>query len=142
MPSGVPAHTDNRPVRVHHIVVDAHDLPGLARFFTQAPGRKVLPGREREIVIGTDQNAAAGMCFMPVTDPKRVKGRVHLDLRAALCENGAGARIAAMTMREIADSLSSPASRSASHRARTCADVTVITSGPGLARLPRTAGPT
>jgi glyoxalase superfamily protein len=24
------------PVRLHHIVVDAHDLPGLARFWTQA----------------------------------------------------------------------------------------------------------
>jgi len=80
MQCGVPAHTDGMPVRLHHIVVDAHDLPGLARFWTQALGWKVLSEREREIVIGTDENAPVGMCFMPVTDPKTVKNRVHLDL--------------------------------------------------------------
>jgi hypothetical protein len=67
------AHTDSMPVRLHHIVADAHDLPGLARFRTQAPGWKVLCAREGEIVIGTRENAAAGLCFMPVTDPKTVK---------------------------------------------------------------------
>jgi hypothetical protein len=71
------------PVRLHHIVVDAHDLPRLARFWTQAPGCKVLSEREREIVSGTDENAPAGMCFMPVTDPKTVKNRVHLDLTSS-----------------------------------------------------------
>ncbi len=68
------------PVRLHHIVVDAHDLPRLARFWTQALGWKVLSEREREIVIGTDENAPIGMCFMPVADEKIVKNRVHLDL--------------------------------------------------------------
>ena len=58
----------------------AHDLPGLARFWTQALGWKILSQQEREIVIGTDENAPVGMCFMPVTDPKTVKNRVHLDL--------------------------------------------------------------
>ena len=71
------------PVRLHHIVVDAHDLPGLARFWTQALGWKVLSERENEIVIGTDENAPVGMCFMPVTDPKTVKNRVHLDLTSS-----------------------------------------------------------
>ena len=78
--SGVPAHTGSMPVRLHHIVIDAYDLPGLARFWTQALGWKILSEREREIVIGTDENAPVGMCFMPVTDPKTVKNRVHLDL--------------------------------------------------------------
>ena len=83
MQSGVPAHTDSMPVRLHHIVVDAHDLPGLARFWTQALGWKVLSEREREIVIGTDENAPVGMCFMPVTEPKTVKNRMHLDLTSS-----------------------------------------------------------
>jgi hypothetical protein len=48
-------------------------LPGLARFWTQALGWKVFSERENEIVIGTDENAPVGMCFMPVTDPKTVK---------------------------------------------------------------------
>ena len=74
------------PVRLHHIVIDAHDLPGLARFWTQALGWKVLSEREREIVIGTDENAPVGMCFMPVTDPKTVKNRVHLDLTSSAAD--------------------------------------------------------
>jgi hypothetical protein len=68
------------PVRLHHIVVDAHDLPSLARFSAQALGWKILSEREREIVTGSDENAPVGICFMPVTDLKTVKNRVHLDV--------------------------------------------------------------
>ena len=68
------------PVRLHHIVVDAHDLPRLARFWTQALGWAVLSERPREVIIGPDENAPVGMCFMPVSDEKTVKNRVHLDL--------------------------------------------------------------
>ncbi len=74
------------PVRLRHIVVDAHDLPGLARFWTQAPGWKVLSGRENEIVTGTDESAPAGRCFMPVAGPKAVKNRVHLDLTSSAAD--------------------------------------------------------
>jgi len=68
------------PVRLHHVVVDTHDLPSLARFWTQALGWTVLSERENEIVIGPDDDAPVGMCFMPVADPKTVKNRVHIDL--------------------------------------------------------------
>jgi catechol-2,3-dioxygenase len=74
------------PVRLRHIVIDAHDLPGLARYWTQAPGWQVLSERENEIVIGTGQNAPAGMCFMPVTEPTTVKNRVHLDLTSSAAD--------------------------------------------------------
>jgi hypothetical protein len=67
-------------VSLHHIVIDAHDLPGLARFWTEVLDWRVLSEREREIVIGTDEHAAIGICFMPATDVKSVKNRVHLDL--------------------------------------------------------------
>jgi predicted enzyme related to lactoylglutathione lyase len=80
------AHTVGMPVRLHHIVIDAHDLPTLARFWTQALGWKVLSQRENEIVLGTDENAPVGMCFMPVTDPKTVKNRVHLDLTSSAAD--------------------------------------------------------
>ena len=63
------------PVRLHHIVAGAHDLPGLARFWTQAPGWMNLS--EREIVIGTEEDAP-GLCLVPVTDPKTVKNRVQI----------------------------------------------------------------
>ena len=74
------------PVRLHHVVIDAHDLPGLARFWTQALSWKVLSARENEIVIGTDENAPVGICFMPVTDRKTVKNRLHLDLTASAAD--------------------------------------------------------
>jgi len=80
MPPGIRRHTGCMPVRLHHIVIDAHDLPRLARFWTEALGWKVLSEREGEIVIGTDENAPVGICFMPVTDAKVVKKRVHLDI--------------------------------------------------------------
>ena len=67
-------------VHLHHIVIDAHDLPRLAQFWTQVLGWRILSEREREIVIGSDETAPVGICFMPVTYPKTVKNRVHLDL--------------------------------------------------------------
>jgi predicted enzyme related to lactoylglutathione lyase len=88
MQSGLPAHTDRMPVRLHHIVIDAHDLPALARFWTQALGWKILSERDREIVIGTDENAPAGICFMPAADPKTVKNRLHLDLTSSAQDRG------------------------------------------------------
>jgi predicted enzyme related to lactoylglutathione lyase len=74
------------PVRLHHIVVDAHDLPTLARFWTQALGWKVLSEREREIVIGAADDAPVGICFMPVAGPKTAKNRVHLDLTTSAAD--------------------------------------------------------
>ena len=74
------------PVRLRHIVVDADDLPGLARFWARALSWKVLSERETEIVIGTGENAPVGMWFMPVTDPKTVKNRVHLDLTSSAAD--------------------------------------------------------
>jgi predicted enzyme related to lactoylglutathione lyase len=68
------------PIRLHHIVIDTRDLPALARFWTQALGWRILSEQEREIVIGSDENAPVGICLMPVSDPKTVKNRVHIDL--------------------------------------------------------------
>ena len=67
-------------VSLHHIVIDARDLPALARFWAQVLDWRILSEREREIVIGVDDNASVGICFMPVIDKKTVKNRVHLDL--------------------------------------------------------------
>jgi hypothetical protein len=67
-------------------VVDAHDLPGPARFWAQALGWKILSVHANEIVIGTHENAPVGMYFMPVTDSKTVKNRVHLDLTCSAAD--------------------------------------------------------
>ena len=77
------------PLRLHHIVIDTHDLPGLARFWTQALGWRVLSERDQEIVIGPDVTAPVGICFMPVTDVKTVKNRVHLDLTTSAADRDA-----------------------------------------------------
>jgi hypothetical protein len=76
------------PVTLHHVVVDTHDLPSLARFWSRALGWPVLSERENEIVIGPDVNAPIGMCFMPVSDVKRVKNRVHLDVTTSAGDRG------------------------------------------------------
>jgi Glyoxalase-like domain len=69
------------PVRLHHIVIDGHDLPSLARFWADALGWAVLSSRQREVVIGPSLDAPVGLCFMPAgPTPKTVKNRVHLDL--------------------------------------------------------------
>jgi predicted enzyme related to lactoylglutathione lyase len=67
-------------VSLHHVVIDAHDLPAMARFWAQVLGWRILSEREREVVIGADATAPVGICFMPVTDVKTIKNRLHLDL--------------------------------------------------------------
>ncbi|WP_406394054.1 VOC family protein [Streptomyces sp. NBC_00887] len=68
------------PLSLHHLVIDAHDLPALARFWAEVLGWRILSEREREVVIGADESAPVGICFMPVADRKVVKNRLHLDL--------------------------------------------------------------
>jgi hypothetical protein len=69
-------------VRPHHLVIDSHDLPGLARFWAAALGWQVLSERPREVVIGPELDAPFGICFMPSPDRKATKNRLHLDLTA------------------------------------------------------------
>jgi hypothetical protein len=90
------------PVTLHHVVVDTRDLPGLARFWTQALHWKILSERDREIVIGPDENSPVGLCFMPVTGPKTVKNRVHLDLTTEAADRDAEiARLLALGARRV-----------------------------------------
>jgi predicted enzyme related to lactoylglutathione lyase len=77
------------PLALHHVVIDAHDLPRLARFWAQALGWQILSEREREVVIGPEATAPVGICLMPSPDGKVVKNRVHLDLTAAAEERDA-----------------------------------------------------
>lgn len=71
------------PASLHHIVIDAHDLPGLARFWADVLGWRILSERDRDVVVRPDPTSPVGMCFMPMTEPKVVKNRVHLDLTTA-----------------------------------------------------------
>ncbi|SRR6476469_8242094 len=69
------------PVRLHHIVIDAHDLSSLADFWAKALGWSVLSAREREVVVGPTVDAPVGLCFMPAGSTRKTgKNRLHLDL--------------------------------------------------------------
>jgi hypothetical protein len=65
-------HTDSVAVWLHH------DLSRLARFWAQALGRRILSERAREVVIGPDETAPIGMCFMPVPERSCAKERATM----------------------------------------------------------------
>ncbi|MEU1125326.1 VOC family protein [Streptomyces sp. NPDC005899] len=67
-------------VRMYHIAVDTHDLPSLARFWCGVLDWRILFEADDEIVIGADETALPGMCFLPVPEGKAGKNRLHLDL--------------------------------------------------------------
>jgi hypothetical protein len=56
---------------------------GFARFCPACSHTGGMPVRLHHIVIGTDDDAPVGICFMPVTEPKAVKNRVHVDLTSS-----------------------------------------------------------
>ncbi|MGW5355356.1 VOC family protein [Streptomyces sp. NPDC004031] len=90
------------PLSLHHIVIDAHDLPALARFWAEVLDWRILSEREREVVIGPDETSPVGICFMPVTDRKSVKNRLHLDLTSSPHDREAEiARILALGARRV-----------------------------------------
>jgi predicted enzyme related to lactoylglutathione lyase len=90
------------PLALHHIVVDTHDLPRLAAFWAAVLRWQVLSVREREVVLGPDDAAPVGMCFMPVDDAKRVKNRLHLDLTTGADDRDAEiARIIGLGARHV-----------------------------------------
>jgi predicted enzyme related to lactoylglutathione lyase len=68
------------PLRMHHIVIDAQNLQGLAEFWAAALHWQVLSSRDQEVVVGPHDSAPVGLCFMPSHNEKIVKNRVHLDL--------------------------------------------------------------
>ncbi|WUS96402.1 VOC family protein [Streptomyces sp. NBC_00708] len=67
-------------LRFYQLSVDAHDLPAQARFWSAALDWRILYEDEDEIVIGADETALPGMCFLSVPEDKAVKNRLHIDL--------------------------------------------------------------
>lgn len=68
------------PVRLYHIVVDAHDPGLLARFWAAALDQQILYESDDQAIVGSDEYAYPGLCFLRVPDDKVVKNRLHLDL--------------------------------------------------------------
>lgn len=67
-------------VSLYTVVIDSHDLPALARFWSQVLNWKVAFEAEDEIVIGADESTLPGITFVPVGERKTVKNRLHIDL--------------------------------------------------------------
>jgi hypothetical protein len=105
---------------------------------------KAVTYRAGEITVPDDVEAAAGRAPAEDNVVREAAGVRQAEPVQCPGQGWPGIRVRTVTRltTKVNGSLSSPAGRAASHRARTCADVTVITPGPGLACSARTAGPT
>ncbi len=96
------------PTRLVHLVVDAADPAGLARFWSVALAWPVTFEEPDEVVIEPpdDDPAQAGqlpLVFVPVSEPKTSKNRVHLDVASTSEQDKAAlvARLEALGARQI-----------------------------------------
>lgn len=71
-----------------HVVIDAQDPTGLARFWAQALGWQVIIDEPDEVEIegGADD---VNLILVPVTEARAAKSRVHLDLATEVIEDQA-----------------------------------------------------
>jgi catechol 2,3-dioxygenase-like lactoylglutathione lyase family enzyme len=129
-------------VWLHHVVIDAHDLPALARFWAQVLGWRILSEHEQEIVIGADATAPVGICFMPVSDAKTTKNRLHLDLSPDPGEQEAEIqRILALGARRVDIGQTGAESWTVLADPRATSSAWSVPSGPSSTRTPLTAPP-
>ena len=71
--------------RLVHVVADANDPPGLARFWADALGWVIGDVADDEVDVWPEgyrypDPSALPLVFVPVPEPKQAKNRVHLDL--------------------------------------------------------------
>jgi predicted enzyme related to lactoylglutathione lyase len=76
------------PTRLVHVVADAHDPARLARFWAALLGWEIADETAEEVDVWPagyryPDPVAVPIVFVPVTEPKSGKNRVHLDLAAA-----------------------------------------------------------
>lgn len=72
--------------RITEFVLDAHDPERLASFWCEVLGWSVVDRYDGQVEIGpagAAPAAGASMVFVPSTDAKRQKLRLHLDVRPA-----------------------------------------------------------
>jgi predicted enzyme related to lactoylglutathione lyase len=66
-------------------VIDAHDPGALGRWWAQALGWVILDDEtedaEQVVEIRSDPDTLPGLLFLPVSDTRVVKNRLHLDFR-------------------------------------------------------------
>jgi hypothetical protein len=82
------------PTRLVHLVVDANDPAGLARFWSGLLGWEIADESQEEVDVWPDGYAypdpvALPLVFVPVPEPKTTRNRVHLDLASTSAANQA-----------------------------------------------------
>jgi hypothetical protein len=82
------------PTRLVHIVADAADPARLAQFWAAALGWEIALEEPDEVTVWPSgfsypDPVALPLVFLPVTEPKTVKNRVHLDLATQSAEHQA-----------------------------------------------------
>ncbi|MEU1587441.1 VOC family protein [Micromonospora sp. NPDC005710] len=65
------------------LVVDARDPARLARWWAEALGYQVVTEKPDEVEIRQSADRLPGLVFVPATDGKERKNRLHIDLRPA-----------------------------------------------------------
>jgi hypothetical protein len=96
------------PTRLVHLVVDAADPAGLARFWSGALAWPVtFEGPDEVVIEPPDDDPAQGgqlpLVFVPVPEPKTSKNRVHLDVASTSAVHKAAlvARLEGLGARQI-----------------------------------------
>jgi predicted enzyme related to lactoylglutathione lyase len=67
--------------RWENLVVDAQDPARLARWWAEALGYQITYEKPDEVEIRRTPDELPGLIFVPVPERKRVKNRLHIDLR-------------------------------------------------------------
>jgi predicted enzyme related to lactoylglutathione lyase len=69
------------PSQWEQVVVDAEDPARLARWWAEALGYLIVHEEPDEVEIRQAPEALPGLLFLSVPDAKKVKNRLHIDLR-------------------------------------------------------------
>jgi Glyoxalase-like domain len=67
-------------VRLYQLVIDSADPRALGRFWAAVLDQSILYEGDDGVIVGRDEQAYPGLCFLPVPEGKTVKNRLHLDL--------------------------------------------------------------
>ncbi|HEX8630958.1 MAG TPA: VOC family protein [Catenuloplanes sp.] len=67
--------------RWENLVVDAQDPARLARWWAEALGYQITYEKPDEVEIRRSREEIPGLIFLPVSEPRTVKNRLHIDLR-------------------------------------------------------------
>lgn len=66
-----------------NLVVDARDPARLARWWAEALGYQITYEEPDEVEIRRSAHELPGVVFVPISESKTVKNRLHIDLRPA-----------------------------------------------------------